>query len=254
MNSDRLSKKEEWAEEWAQSDVMLEFDPNAVFFRDIHNLCQRHLPYDKNMKCLEVGCYPGTYMWYFNKFFGYQASGIEYVEECIAPCKKFMGSLGIDAEIIYGDFFEYSPEKLWDVVVSFGFIEHFKDTQAVIQQHLDMIQPGGYLVLVIPNHAGLNGTILKFLDQEKYKIHNLMSYKDMASGLKDTKQAEILEGGYYGHIGFWNAALYPKIANWPRIPHFVTQKSLAVVERAGAYIVPNTRYLSPNSALIARKL
>ncbi len=255
MDTDRLSKKEEWADEWAQADVMLEFDPNTVFFRDIHKLCQRHLPFDKTMRCLEVGCYPGTYMWYFNKYFGYQASGIEYVDECIEPCKKFMETLGVDADVIHDDFFEYEPnDELWDVVVSFGFIEHFHDTQAVIQRHLDMVKPGGYLVLVIPNHAGLNGQIMKIMDEEKYEIHNLMPYKQMEAALNKTKQAKILEGGYYGHIGFWNACLYPAIQKWPKLPYLMVQKPLALLERLGAYIVPNTPYLSPNSALIAKKL
>jgi len=35
-----------------------------------------------------------------------------------------------------------------------------------------------------------------------------MDYQRMADAVIATGRAEILEGGYYGHIGFWNTCLY----------------------------------------------
>ncbi|MCB9989380.1 MAG: class I SAM-dependent methyltransferase [Rhodospirillales bacterium] len=251
----KLSSKEDWAEEWSGGNPMLTFDPTLPFFRDIHKLCQHHLPVSSGMRCLEIGCYPGTYMWYFNTYFKHKVSGIEYVDECVPRCKENMASLGIDAEIIHADLFDYKPPaELWDVVASFGFIEHFTDTQDVIQRHLDLLKPGGYLVLVIPNHAGLNGKILKAVDKDKHAIHNLMPYDQMANAVEKTCQAEIIEGGYYGHLGFWNTDLYPKIDKMSTIPYYASKVPLYILERIAPYVVPNTQFFAPNSALIAKKL
>ena len=245
-----------WEKEWSGAPPFLTFDPERPFFSDIHALLQKHLPKDSSLRCLEVGCYPGTYMWYFNHHFGYRVSGIEYVESCIGPCRENMKSLGIDAEIIHADLFSYKPKEgqpLWDVVVSFGFIEHFDDSRAVIDRHLDLLKPGGILVLVIPNHAGLNGRILKSIDREKYDIHNQMSYERMEAALRETGRAAIIEGGYYGHIGFWNTAVYSKAMAMGKLAYFCARAPLYVVEQVGRYIVPNGKFFAPNSALVARK-
>lgn len=250
-----LTTKEYWAEEWGNEAQKVTFDPQTPFFSDIHRLFQKILPKDKSMTCIEVGCYPGTYMWYFNQYFDYQVSGIEYVDHCIQPCEKNMQSLGIEAEIIHADLFDYKDNgKRWDVVTSFGFIEHFDDTKTVIDKHLDLLKSGGYLALVIPNHAGLGGLILKHIDPDKYKVHNLMSYEAMKKGLLDTGRAEIIEGGYYGRIGFWNTALYSKMAEKGRWAYILVRAPLYIVEHLGRYIMPNSKFFSPNSVLIARKI
>lgn len=251
-----LATKDHWAQRWSSQDPHIEFDPEKPLFRDIHKLFQKHLPKGPNVRCLEVGCYPGTYLWYFHKYFGHHVSGLEYVGECAAQCQELMQKKNIDAEIIHGDLFSYSvPEdKLWDVVTSFGFIEHFDDVVPSIQCHLNLLKPGGLLAIVIPNHSGLNGKIMKAVDHEKYKIHNHMDYAAMANAVKKTGQAEIIEGGYYGHIGFWNTALYSKVRKKGKFPYYAVRAPLYVIEAAGQYIMPNTQFFSPNAAIIAKKL
>jgi SAM-dependent methyltransferase len=249
--------KDYWEKAWKGAGNFLVFDPTKPWFSDLHRLLTKNLPCDPSMRCLEIGCYPGTYMWYFNKYFGYQVTGVEYVDSCIEPCRENMRSLNLDAEVIHADMFSYAPDPkkpLWDVVTSFGLIEHFDDTKAVIQKHLDFLKPGGYLVLVIPNHSGLNGQILKALDQGEYNAHNRMSYERMEENLKKTGQAELIEGGYYGHIGFWNAGLYSMAQKKGRLAYTLVRAPLYVVEHVGRYIVPNTQFFAPNSALIARKI
>lgn len=257
-NIKTLTSKEYWAEEWGTNAPQnITFEPDTPFFCDIHRLFKKHLPKNPELRCLEVGCYPGTYMWYFNKYFDYKVSGIEYVDSCIGPCEENMKSLGVDATVIHADLFAYehkAAEELWDVVTSFGFIEHFDDTKTVIDKHLDLLKPGGHLALVIPNHAGLGGKILKFIDKEKYVVHNLMSYERMEKALLDTGRAEIIEGGYYGRIGFWNTALYSKMMEKGRLAYVLVRAPLYIVEHIGRYIMPNTKFFSPNSVLVAKKL
>ena len=255
--NNRLSTKKQWDNIWSGEHIRnLTFDPEQPTFSDLHNLFQMLLPKDKNFKFLEVGCYPGSYMWYFNKYFGYQVSGLEYVDWCCESTREKLQTVGIEGEVIHGDLFEYNPssaKKLWDVVASFGFIEHFTDVVPVIKKHLDLLKPDGYLILVIPNHHGLNGRILKNVDTAKYKIHNLMSYDEMRQALKITGKARVISGGYFGRIGFWNTDLYPLLKKKGRLIYIPVRGILWMCERVGR-ILPNSAFLSPNIAMVAKKL
>lgn len=258
MSDNDLATKNHWAERWSSQEAQIEFDPQKAFFRDIHALFERNLPKGKDVRCLEIGCYPGTYLWYFNKYFQHQVAGIEYVKECVEQCSDLMKSKGIEADVEHADLFTYEPpaddDKKWDVVCSFGFVEHFNDVGPCIQKHMDLLKPGGLLALVIPNHAGINGNILKAVDKDKYDIHNRMDYQAMEDAVLATGDAKIIEGGYYGHIGFWNAGIYPIISSKGRIPYILGRAPLYLVEEVGKYVVPNCRKFAPNAALIAQKL
>jgi 2-polyprenyl-3-methyl-5-hydroxy-6-metoxy-1,4-benzoquinol methylase len=44
-------------------------------------------------------------------------------------------------------------------VISFGFIEHFDNPENVIQKHLDLLKPGGILIVGVPNFTGIHGIL-----------------------------------------------------------------------------------------------
>ena len=255
-DNNKLASQDHWSKRWASQKPNIEFDPEKPFFSEIHALFKRTLPSKRDLKILEVGCYPGTYLWYFDKYFDYKVAGIEYVEECVQSCKDIMGDYNIDADVVHADLFQHElkDDERADIVTSFGFIEHFVEVSPVIDKHLDLLKSGGHLALVIPNHAGLNGKILKAVDRDKYDLHNHMSYEDMKQAVLDTGRAEIIEGGYYGHLGFWNTALYAEAKKKGNIFYFLVRAPLYILEAIGQHLIPNGKFFAPNSALVARKI
>lgn len=256
-HKNKLSSPEHWSNRWQKICInSLEFNPQRLNFKDLHHLFMKTLPRDQKLSFLEIGCYPGSYMWYFNKFFGYKVSGIEYIEWCCQEAQKLLYSSGVKGEVIHGDIFTYkfmSSQRLWDVVASFGFLEHFNNTVDVVQKHLDLVKPGGFLVLVIPNHQGVYGDILRIVSPEKYKIHNRMTYEDMLDAINIIGNVEFLQGGYYGHIGFWNSSIYAYVRAKGRFPYLLVRSPLWLLEQIGQ-IFPNTAYLSPNAAIVVKKV
>jgi len=195
-------------------------------------------------------------MWYFNAVFGYQVSGLEYIGWCCDKTRELLKGEGIKSDVIQGDLFTWqpeSPEARWDVVASFGLIEHFDDTATVIRKHLDLLKPGGHLVIGIPIHSGIYGRILKSIDIEEYAIHNHMNYNDMVRALDGTGEAQIVAGGYCGRIGFWNTGLYTRMRKKGKIAYTLARAPFWALERLGR-ILPNTKTLSPNALVVARKL
>lgn len=256
--SDNLSTPGQWSERWSsgKTNRSVIFNPYAPSFRDFHQLFQKFLPFDRNLSFVEVGCYPGRYLWYFNRYFGYQVAGIDYVEWCCQQTRTSLATAEISAQIICADLFKFPSlpaNNQWDVVASFGLVEHFNDTVNVLEKHLHLLKPGGYLVIGIPNHHGLNGHLLKWVDREKYATHNLMSYEALHDSLVKVENIEILAGGYFGHLGFWNTGIYAKFKHKSNIPYFLVRTPLWILEWAGRFL-PDSSLLSPNITIIARKV
>ena len=259
MEVTSLCKKEQWESRWAEANTSeLEFDPTKPSFREVHRILSRYIPQQNGARFLEVGAYPGKYLWYFHTYYGYEPWGVEYVESCANEAQKLLDDAGIPAHVIACDFFNLSAschikDAGWDLVGSFGFVEHFDEAEIVVSKHLDVTLPGGLVVVSIPNFAGWNGKIMRYADQNKWKQHNCMSLKDLIHAFNKAGENKILFSGYAGHIGFWNTCVYEKAKE--RLGNFYPffRGPLWLIERIGQWIVPNNKYSSPVIVVITKK-
>jgi SAM-dependent methyltransferase len=68
------------------------------------------------------------------------------------------------------------PASAYDIVVSLGVIEHFNDPTAVVARHIELLKPGGVLILEVPNMAGrFNHWLL-----QKAKMHDLLEHHNLS--------------------------------------------------------------------------
>jgi SAM-dependent methyltransferase len=98
--------------------------------------------------------------------------GIEYSEKGATLSQDNLDALSVNGRIHHADFFTIDPAT-YDLVVSFGFIEHFDDLESVFARHLDFVGPGGRLVVGVPNFAGLNRMLQRWADPAYLELHNL---------------------------------------------------------------------------------
>ncbi|MEM7393795.1 MAG: class I SAM-dependent methyltransferase, partial [Verrucomicrobiota bacterium] len=160
-----LASKTYWSKTWKEFPAgQLPFSPTKPGFRDFHRLFQRVLEEEDAESLLEIGCYPGRFLWYFNQTFKLKVSGLEYIDWACQKSETLLRENGIEAELIHGDLFEADMGgRTWDIVASFGFIEHFTDLDPVLRKHLDLLKPGGLLLLTFPNHTGFNGRLFRWI-------------------------------------------------------------------------------------------
>ena len=103
-----------------------------------------------------------------------EASGLDYSESGIAKCRKLFDALGLKANLYHDDFFNHHlPPASFDVVTSFGVIEHFDDARPLVQRHLDLVKPGGVALIAVPNYGGLYGLLQRWCDAPNLELHNL---------------------------------------------------------------------------------
>ncbi len=125
----------------------------------------------KNKDLIEIGAIPGYFCVLFNKNFGCKITGLDYGDENIF--KRTMQQYGVaDYDFIKADFLDYKSDKLYDIVSSYGFIEHFSDTEDILKRHIAMVGSGGYLILTVPNFTRLQFLFHFLFDRDNLKNHN----------------------------------------------------------------------------------
>lgn len=195
--------REFWRKYWeAKGDAISQIVPNTFLFSDV---LSKYLPKDQPCSFLEIGGFPGYFSVFFNKFWGYKVSLLDYFinrETVKKICK--INEVKDEVTLIEADLFKYRSAKKYDVVFSAGLIEHFDDTELVVKKHADFVCDGGFVVIALPNFRGINGMLQKVCDPENLRAHNL-GCMDI-SFLKENflkNNLKPIYAGYYGKFALW---------------------------------------------------
>ena len=54
----------------------MRFNPDIPIYREMHRKLRGLLSFDRTLRFLEIGAFPGQLLWYFSTYFGYQVSGL----------------------------------------------------------------------------------------------------------------------------------------------------------------------------------
>ncbi|GAB3920269.1 class I SAM-dependent methyltransferase [Mucilaginibacter myungsuensis] len=162
---------------------------------------------DKGVKnAVELGGFPGYYATYLKKYQKLDTTLFDYYID-VAIINQLLVANGLkagDIHVIESDLFSYEPEKLFDMVLSFGLIEHFSDTKDILKHHLRFLKPGGVLFVTLPNFKGVNGWIQRKFDRANYDKHYIqsMDLQLLANTCKELGLTEV-ESFYHGKFSVW---------------------------------------------------
>jgi SAM-dependent methyltransferase len=180
--------------------LTLEYRPERIMFKD---LFERTLI--AGGECFEVGCYPGDYLVYLGQHFGYTVSGVDTTPYVLDRLPNFLAQNGVRVGIlVQEDFLHFTPDQTYDLVCSFGFIEHFENYEAVLQKHIELVRPGGILVISCPNFTGAQYLFHFLFDRANLRRHVMkaMNLKGWHQILR-SEGMEILESGHVDTVDFW---------------------------------------------------
>lgn len=202
--------------------------------------------------CIEIGCYPGTYLAVFGEL-GYQLYGIDYCKQLdlmVASLKNKGYSLG---EFWKEDFFAFLPEKKFDVVVSLGFIEHFTNFGEVVEKHISMVNRRGYLVIEVPNFVGgFQHWLHLNYDKLNYDRHYLPAMDvEKWIALLHKRNFKIIYKGYFGRFHFWTETDYERMKPSARL--FLKVLSEYIRPLLKRTLPKNKRAYSPFGGVIAQR-
>ncbi len=219
----------------------------AISFADVF---EAYLEADPDKSVLEVGCAGGTFLAHIAGKYNYKAYGVDISDQIDQTQKLFQYHDIPLPELYQTDFFDWEPQNLFDLVCSFGFIEHFTDTEKVIKKHCDLTKPEGHIIITLPNFRRLQWFFHRLIEPETLTYHNLkvMDLQILRRAL-DPLPLEILQLGYYGIFGFWT--VHPVTSPVKKFFNNRIQQSRKFWKRIFRYR-PNP-WVSPHIVLVAKK-
>jgi SAM-dependent methyltransferase len=202
-------------------------------------------------RIVELGSAPGRNLLAWKTHFGYEIFGADYSETGMAAQRKLFARLGLDeSRSIFGDVlalsFRRAHAAAYDVVYSAGLIEHFSEPREMIETHLEILKPGGFLVISIPNLIGL---YRRMLPPKVVAAHNLEIMKlPRFRALLEMPGLDRLYCAYYGGLNLGIAF------GQPTVFHRALPKLQIVANLAARVVpIPENRWTSPYLLYIGRK-
>lgn len=212
---------------------------------------------------MEIGAGSSGWLPYFSQKYGYKVSGLDYSEiGCKIGLKNLeMTKVDFD-EMICEDIFKWNSPKKYDVIFSYGVIEHFEHPEKILKICHDHLNKDGIIITVVPNLAGLMGSWSKRFVPDIFAIHKIIK-KDELKRLHLENGFSDLKTGYAGtmsiHVIPWirsNHFLFRENSIQKKISMFAIKafgKVFSTIDRGLKVNLPS-RYLSPYVISIMRKV
>lgn len=199
-----FTSRETWISYWKNKEIR-KIDSFPFF-----NLIPERLLQKSGAKLVEVGGFPGLLLASLASSLRNPSLTIldyfilpEKVREVEQVCDLEHKSIREVQLDILGN--EKHFEEKFDFVCSFGLIEHFNDTELILNKHIELCEDGGCVLLTFPNFRGINGFFQRIFDKENLEIHNLkMMDKSLISEiLVKQKTIKNFEVGMFGKPMVW---------------------------------------------------
>jgi cyclopropane fatty-acyl-phospholipid synthase-like methyltransferase len=152
---------------------------------------------------VEIGGFPGRFLAYLGWKYNLKPTSIDFNSN-IDQIKEHFDGFGIkEYSIINEDFFKFEPKEKYDLVLSNGFIEHFKNYDYVLDLHVEYMKKGSILIVIIPNMKGFIKYYKSFFDKENLQKHTLDSMKlSVFQKFAERKNLNLIKCEFFGDFPF----------------------------------------------------
>jgi cyclopropane fatty-acyl-phospholipid synthase-like methyltransferase len=155
---------------------------------------------------LELGCAPGRVSAFICRRMSLVPHGVDFSTEAELYLAVLRAAGFPSATLYRNDLRCFHPDVPFDVVASFGLIEHFDDPRQILDDHDRMLRKGGLCLVVVPNFRGIQYVYHRLFDHRDLAVHNTAAmatriFADFAEG----RNHRVWYLGYAGRLRFWNA-------------------------------------------------
>lgn len=167
-----------WDNIWTETKDDEEFwwwfcrEREGVRGRKIISYIEKFLGEMSGLKTIEIGSGAGVYSLIFAQY-GSSVTLLDYSEKALILARKHFDLIRLSASYLFADALNLH-QNLWgkfDVAMSFGTIEHYRYPERLLmaKAHLDLVRPGGVVIISVPNRRFFPHEVLKFCLQLRDK-------------------------------------------------------------------------------------
>lgn len=201
--------KNYWENHWQK--IKFEIAPQN---HPIRQWIELKVPETNYKTCLEIGYYPGKFLAVFGEK-GYVLNGIDFFTESQNSSILWLKKCGYNIGSFYkSDLWDFKVSESYDIVCSFGLIEHFKNWKEVLNKHIELTKTAGTIMIDVPN---LNSFLYRFLyklfEPRVLKNHesSAMNISNICHVFKENK-CDIKKADYFGYFYFRFVTRHDKIS------------------------------------------
>lgn len=174
--SESLTTQEYWESYYTGTDQRSEIERICgeydALWEILINSCER-----KPESIIEIGAYPGRFLGYLASRYGLRATAVDFNPD-FGTFEKTMYLMKVkNFQYINEDFVQLNPRERYDIVLSIGFIEHFKHFDEVMDLHCNYLKPGGAMLIMIPHMRYGQYFHRRIFDRANLDIHNTKCMK-----------------------------------------------------------------------------
>lgn len=166
---------------------------------------------------LEVGCGNSTWLPYLAQKYNVAVTGIDYSEEGVLLARQQLLHAGVAGKIHHADIFAVNCDEIgtFDLVYSLGVIEHFENTDEVVNILIRFVKQHGLLLAEVPNLFSIHGLAMRLYQPEVYSRHRVLRCNQLQevyerNGLEDVN-VSILGLASIGIVSWGVAPRYPNL-------------------------------------------
>lgn len=254
---DEKAPKAYWDASWAEGAPPVPVDPgepglNNHINRALHEHFRRCFAgiETRGAALLEIGCARSAWLPYFQRQFGFQVAGLDYSELGCQQARDVLGAAGVEGTIVCANLFAppHHMQGAFDVVVSFGVVEHFENTADALAACSAFLRPGGRMVTLIPNMRGAVGWLQRWADRGVYDIHVPLDAAAFADAHRGAR-LKVLSCDYVMPFNLTVVAIKdgrsPASAATLRRLFAWASKGMWILERSGIRLLPPNGVTSP---------
>ena len=180
----------------------------------IRQWIESEVPETNYKTCFEIGYYPGKFLAVFGEK-GYVLNGVDLFIEPQNSSILWLKKSGYNIGSFYkSDLRDFKSSESYNVVCSFGLIEHFKNWKEALNKHIELTKDKGTIMIDVPN---LNSFLYRFLyglfEPRVLKNHEFsaMNITNICNVLKEGK-CDIKKADYFGYFYFRFVTRHDKIS------------------------------------------
>lgn len=248
----KLTNKDRWTydDSWSSAKLIENVRKRDEWIRVVKSF----IP-NARLKYLELGCAPGLYTAALAEGMDWEIYGIDYSDDA----EKFQKTLSLvnkKSKVFICDLFSKRIDGIYDVVCSFGLVEHFRNCslEEIFKIHDSYLADGGYLVIEMPNFTGFQYFWHYIFDRPDLDNHNIDVMQPSAMKWFEDHDYEIIHNDYVGPVRFWGNSSFTKYRFVGKIVAalaVVLSKIGRFLDRIGLKL--RGRTWSPDFLMIARK-